>query len=114
MASRIAVIEDHGLIAHTLAAALQARGPEIVQFDPTERGDRDLVDEVLSERAELALLDLDLGPRGDALPLIPPLHAVDVPVVMVTGVSDRMVATDARRTLTEPVLSRQWSQTYHG
>ena len=65
MASRIAVIEDHGLIAHTLAAALQAR-------------------------------------------------AVDVPVVMVTGVSDRMVATDARRTLTEPVLSRQWSPTYHG
>ena len=90
MASRIAVIEDHGLIAHTLAAALQARGHEIVQLDPAEHDDHDLVAEVLRERAELALLDLDLGPRGDALPLIPSLNAVDVRVVMVTGISDRL------------------------
>lgn len=90
MARRIAVIEDQGLIAHTLAAALQARGHVIVRLDPVDREDRDLVDDVLHERAELALLDLDLGPRGDALPLIPALSAVDVRVVMVTGVSDRL------------------------
>jgi two-component system, NarL family, nitrate/nitrite response regulator NarL len=90
MANRIAVVEDHGLIAHTLASALRARGHHIVQLDPAEREDHDLVAEVLRERAELALLDLDLGPRGDALPLIPALTAVDVRVLMVTGVSDRV------------------------
>jgi two-component system, NarL family, nitrate/nitrite response regulator NarL len=90
MASRIAVVEDHGLIAHTLSAALRARGHHIVQLDPVELDDDELVAEVLRERAELALLDLDLGPRGDSLPLIPALTAVDVRVLMVTGISDRM------------------------
>jgi two-component system, NarL family, nitrate/nitrite response regulator NarL len=90
MANRIAVVEDHGLIAHTLAAALRARGHHIVQLDPADREDDDLVAEVLGEQAELALLDLDLGPRGDALSLIPALTAVDVRVLMVTGVSDRL------------------------
>jgi two-component system, NarL family, nitrate/nitrite response regulator NarL len=87
MSERIALIDDHGLIAHTLTAALGSRGHEVVRIDPAAD---DLVGEVLVEQAALVLLDLDLGPRGDATPLIPPLRDAGVPVVMVTGIDDRL------------------------
>jgi two-component system, NarL family, nitrate/nitrite response regulator NarL len=84
--NRIALVEDHGLIAHTLSAAMRARGGEVVVLDPAEVDD--IVGAVASDPVDLVLLDLDLGPQGEATPLIRPLMDTGAHVLMVTGVSD--------------------------
>jgi two-component system, NarL family, nitrate/nitrite response regulator NarL len=86
MSTRIAMVEDHGLIAHTLSAALAARGVEVERVDPAETDD--IVGAVVAENPDLVLLDLDLGPRGDATELIQPLVESGTRVLMVTGVDD--------------------------
>jgi two-component system, NarL family, nitrate/nitrite response regulator NarL len=84
--TRIAIVEDHGLIAHTVAAALRARGTEVEVLDPALIDD--LVRTTLSAGPDLVLLDLDLGERGDAVELIAPLVEAGPRVLMVTGVDD--------------------------
>jgi two-component system, NarL family, nitrate/nitrite response regulator NarL len=84
--TRIVLLEDHGLIAHTVAAALGGRDVEVVVVDPAIDGD--LTVPLLAAEPELALLDLDLGPRGTSLELVGPLTEAEVPVVVVTGVTD--------------------------
>lgn len=86
MSTRIALVEDHGLIAHTLSAALGARGVEVERIDPAATDD--IVGAVVAEKPDLVLLDLDLGAYGDATDLIPPLVASGTRVLMVTGVVD--------------------------
>ncbi len=85
MGSRVAVVDDHGLIAHTLATALSANGVLVSVIDPLASGD--LVSAVRAVEPTLLLLDLDLGDGGDATDLIPVL-AEETTVVMVTGVTD--------------------------
>ena len=85
MSSRVAIVDDHGLIAHTLAAALTANDMHVTVIDPGRDGD--LVAAIREAEPSLVLLDLDLGPRGDATALIPSL-VEDVGVLVVTGVSD--------------------------
>ena len=85
---RIVLVEDHGLIAHTLSTALRARGTEVAIIDPA--GGQGLVDAVGRHEAELVLLDLDLGPAGDATELIGPMTATGARVLMVTGVDEPM------------------------
>jgi two-component system, NarL family, nitrate/nitrite response regulator NarL len=83
---RIAIVEDHGLIAHTVATALRARGSEVEVFDPA------LIDDVVgsatADATDLVLLDLDLGPRGDATPLVSAFVEAGAQVLMVTGIDD--------------------------
>jgi two-component system, NarL family, nitrate/nitrite response regulator NarL len=86
LTAKIVLIEDHGLIAHTLSAALSARGANVTNIDPAANDD--LIAAVLGENADLALLDLDLGPQGDATRFIEPLRTAGVRVLMVTGVDD--------------------------
>ena len=85
---RIAIVEDHGLIAQTVATALLARGNEVRVVDPRETAD--IVGTVLAEPPELVLLDLDLGPAGDATRLIEEFREAGSAVVIVTGVDDRI------------------------
>ena len=84
--SQIAIVEDHGLIAQTVATALTAQGNEVRIVDP--RGTDDVAEAVLAEPPELVLLDLDLGSAGDATPLIEEFTDVGAAVVIVTGVDD--------------------------
>jgi two-component system, NarL family, nitrate/nitrite response regulator NarL len=86
MTPRVVIVEDHGLIAQTVAAALQAHAIDVHVVDAPSTPD--LVGAVTAYDPTLALLDLDLGHGRDSLELIPPLVDSDVPVVMVTGVSD--------------------------
>jgi two-component system, NarL family, nitrate/nitrite response regulator NarL len=86
MTPRVVIVEDHGLIAQTVAAALRAHDVHVHVIDAPST--TDLVGAVIAQDPTLALLDLDLGHGRDSLELIPPLVEVDVPVVMVTGVSD--------------------------
>lgn len=85
-AQYIVILEDHGLIAHTLAAALTRTGKTVEVFQPPEEGD--LLTAFGAHVPDLVLLDLDLGPWGDATSLIGPVAAAGVPVLMVTGVED--------------------------
>jgi two-component system, NarL family, nitrate/nitrite response regulator NarL len=82
----VVLLEDHGLIAHTVAAALEARDIDVRVVDPGLPSD--LVATLTDTDPQLALLDLDLGPRGSALDLIGPLVASGVPVAVVTGITD--------------------------
>ena len=86
MAQRIAIVEDHGLIAQTVATALSASGRDVDIVSPPADGD--LLATIDPSRHDLVLLDLDLGPWGDATPLIRGVAETGVPVVMVTGVDD--------------------------
>lgn len=86
MAQRIAIIEDHGLIAQTLATALTASGREVDIVPPPANGD--LLTAIGSAGHDLVLLDLDLGPWGDATHMISRVADAGLPVVMVTGVDD--------------------------
>lgn len=86
LTSRVTIVEDHGLIAHTVAAALRDRGMTVEVVDPV--GHEDLVGAVTGLAPDVVLLDLDLGRAGSALPLVGPLAVTGVPVVMVTGTTD--------------------------
>jgi two-component system, NarL family, nitrate/nitrite response regulator NarL len=84
--THVVLLEDHGLIAHTVAAALAGRDVDVVVVDPAD--EEDLTAALLASGPDLALLDLDLGPRGTSLELVGPLTDAEVPVVVVTGVTD--------------------------
>lgn len=83
---RVALLEDHGLIAHTLAAALRAHGLHVDLIEPTAH--EDLVTALVASEPQVILLDLDLGSRGSSIGLIMPLTAHGIPVAMLTGVTD--------------------------
>lgn len=86
---RVTIVEDHGLIAQTVAAALRARGREVDVLDPLALRE-ELADALLASAADLVLLDLDLGDGRSSLPLIPSLAEAGVPVLMVTGIRDEV------------------------
>ena len=85
-AQHIVIVEDHGLIAHTLAGAIAATGRTVDIVTPPS--DADLVSACGDRRPDLVLLDLDLGPYGESTGLIGPVAAEGIPVLMVTGVHD--------------------------
>jgi two-component system, NarL family, nitrate/nitrite response regulator NarL len=86
MTDRIVLVEDHGLIAQTVSAALHANGVEVAVINAPSTPD--LVAAVMEERPTLVLLDLDLGDGHDSMHAIGPLRDAEIPVVMLTGVSD--------------------------
>jgi two-component system, NarL family, nitrate/nitrite response regulator NarL len=86
VAQRIAIVEDHGLIAQTVATALTASGREVDIVPPPADGD--LLAVIGASRHDLVLLDLDLGPWGDSTTMIGRVAEAGVAVVMVTGVDD--------------------------
>lgn len=82
------IVEDHELLAGTLALALRQEGLDVhTAMGPTAGAVVDLARELAPA---LVLLDLDLGPPlGDGLDLVPDLIATGARVVMVTGVTDK-------------------------
>jgi two-component system nitrate/nitrite response regulator NarL len=84
----IAIVDDHDLLAETLRATLIAQGIDAVRIPPNVPAT--VLAGVLHAGADLALLDLDLGRFGDTTPLVAPLVAADVRVLIVTGVVDRI------------------------
>ncbi|MGH8961608.1 MAG: LuxR C-terminal-related transcriptional regulator [Jatrophihabitantaceae bacterium] len=85
---RIAIVEDHLLLAETLRAALAQSEVSATIVPPAP------LDELLSElralQPELVLLDLDLDRFGDSTPLIAPLVDSGVRVLLVTGTTERL------------------------
>jgi two-component system nitrate/nitrite response regulator NarL len=87
-ATKVLIVEDHELLAGTMALALRQEGLDVhAASGPSPAA----VVELASTLAPvLVLLDLDLGPAmGSGLDLISPLIDAGGRVVMVTGVADR-------------------------
>jgi DNA-binding NarL/FixJ family response regulator len=85
---RVAIVEDHLLLAETLHAALARTGVDAILIAP--RKPDALLSALLRSEADLVLLDLDLDGFGDSTPLIAPLVESGVRVLVVTGCNDRL------------------------
>lgn len=88
MGARIVMVEDHALLAETLSLALRVEGVEVVVAPLT---DADGIEQVVAAAAPcLVMLDLDLGPIGDGVALIPRFTALGCNVLVVTGDRNRV------------------------
>jgi two-component system, NarL family, nitrate/nitrite response regulator NarL len=86
---RVAVVDDHELLAHSAAYALRAHGIEahVVEVTTLAAIEADL----LRIHPQIVLLDLHLGTLGLSTPLISSMHAAGIDVVVMTGETDRAV-----------------------
>jgi two-component system nitrate/nitrite response regulator NarL len=89
--TRVALVEDHLLLAQTLSFVLEAENfePVIVQIPKETTQAAALLDSILECRPAVVLLDLDLGHVGSALSLISPISGAGISVCVVTGSSDQ-------------------------
>jgi DNA-binding NarL/FixJ family response regulator len=84
---RVLIIDDHAVLAHSLALTLRQDGFDVRVADLAS------AEEILRTTAEfdpkVVLLDFYLGePLGTALSLIPPLTATRAAVLVITGETD--------------------------
>ena len=87
--TRVAIVEDHRLLAHSVGLALRAEGLDVVTADLS--GEDALLQSLAPSSDLLVLLDLDLGePLVDGVRLIPVLRARDARVLVVTGTTERL------------------------
>lgn len=90
MPGRLLIVEDHELLAESLALSLRAQGFSVA-VAPVTAGYEAVLAVAAEERPEVVLLDLHLSEDvGTALPLIPRLAGAGIRVVMVTGVTDEI------------------------
>ena len=84
---RVLVVDDHALIAESVAAALRASGLEVALAD---LGSRDrLVDAVRTLPPDLVLLDLELGGAiGDGTTLVRPFVQAGARVLVMSAVTE--------------------------
>jgi DNA-binding NarL/FixJ family response regulator len=83
----VLVVDDHALVAHSLAVALRSRGIAATRCPSVRPADvRACAAEMLPR---LVLLDLDLGDHVDGSDLIPDLRALGSEVLVFTGTRDR-------------------------
>jgi DNA-binding NarL/FixJ family response regulator len=83
----VAVIDDHALIAESLAHALCELGYDATGMQSASLGD--VTDGAPGSGAELVLLDLQPGSLDSALPTIPALRDQGCKVIVVTGDTSR-------------------------
>jgi two-component system nitrate/nitrite response regulator NarL len=88
---RVLIIDDHELIADSLAIALRLEGYDAsrLPLDPQRSTPTEILTAVIRERPDVVVLDLDLGPRLDGADLLVPLNAAGVAVLVVTACSHK-------------------------
>lgn len=84
----VAIVEDHLLLGETLCVALAQRAIHATVVEPAQR--ELMLATLLTGQHDLVVLDLDLGQFGDSSPLIAPLTNGGLPVLIVTGTTDRL------------------------
>jgi two-component system nitrate/nitrite response regulator NarL len=103
--AHLVIVDDHELFAQSLEMALRAAGYRAERVAlPIDSSTGPLVSQVLQERPQLLLLDLDLGAHGDGFALIEPATRAGTEVVVVTGSMEpgrwaRAVMLGARKVL---------------
>lgn len=87
--AEVLIVDDHGLLAQSLAFALRGQSLRAVACQAIDEAA--VLAAATRPPAAVVLLDLDLGGTlGSSLPLIPPLCAAGVAVLVLTGVTDRL------------------------
>lgn len=82
------IVEDHALLAQSLAVALKADGFEVERC--IDLSAETILSSARDFEPAVVLLDLEVGGElGNTIPLIEPLQASGARVVMLTGVTDR-------------------------
>lgn len=81
--SGLVIVDDHELLAQSLALAFSRDGIEATVLVPTT--DAAILDAISAANPALVLLDLMLGDVGASLPLIDPIRALGADVVIMTG-----------------------------
>ncbi len=81
--TRVAIVEDHDLLAQSLAFALANQGVEVTRV-PDLRPDA-VVETLRNRPLDLVLLDFDLGDAGLGVDLVRPITDLGLRVVMLTG-----------------------------
>ena len=84
--AQIAIVEDHGLLAQSLAYALAGRG--ITAMVVKDLQPAAVIDALRDQNLALVLLDFDLGDDGVGLDLIKPINELGYRVAMLTGETD--------------------------
>jgi DNA-binding NarL/FixJ family response regulator len=81
--ARVAIVEDHGLLAQSLAFALANLGVEV--HTVADIRPPSVLETLANRPLDVVLLDFDLGPAGNGLQLVRPLTEMGFRVVMLTG-----------------------------
>lgn len=84
---RVLLVEEHELLAQSLAATLQAEG--VAASKAPLRSQEAIITMAGQVAPDVVLLDVHLGELGPGLPLIEPLQATGARVVMLTAVTDQ-------------------------
>ena len=85
----VAIVEDHTLLAESLAMAMRLRAFNVVVIEIGERGLASIQHDLLAAQPGAVLLDLDLGAGNrDGVTLVEPLTAVGIDVLVLTGSRD--------------------------
>jgi DNA-binding NarL/FixJ family response regulator len=89
---RVLIVEDHALLAESLALALRLRGFEEVEIvDPVTLSAESVIDHVERSKPEVVLLDVFLGDVGQSTPLIGGIVDHGAQVLILTASQDRVV-----------------------
>lgn len=90
--TRVALVEDHAILAEALRVSLELKGFEAVSIPvlPNGGGRRELLHSVVKARPRVVIVDLDLGPAGDGTALIHPLTVAGLRVVVLTASQDQV------------------------
>jgi two-component system, NarL family, nitrate/nitrite response regulator NarL len=87
--TRIALVDDHALLAEALLLSLAPEGFDVTSVPLTpHREQAELLSAILDLEPQVVLLDLDLGPAGDGGHLIAPLSRARCRVVVLTAWPD--------------------------
>jgi DNA-binding NarL/FixJ family response regulator len=102
---RVLVVDDHALLAETLAGELRHAGCEVLVVDAPSHAK--VLATAATFRADIVLLDLYLGRAvGTSVALIAPLVASGAEVVMLTGMTDEMMFATCVEAGASGVLSK--------
>ena len=104
-APRIVVVDDHPLLASGLRRELARGGAEVRQLDPLDGPDR-LVEQLVAEPPDCAVLDLGLPFPGGGTALIGPLVDHGITVVVLTGETERHLLARSAGAGAQAVLSK--------
>jgi DNA-binding NarL/FixJ family response regulator len=81
--ARLAIVEDHALLAQSLAFALMNLGVDVMVV--ADLSPAAVVETLRTNEPDMVLLDFDLGDAGVGLDLIPAITELGLRVVMLTG-----------------------------
>lgn len=90
MTRPVVLVDDHSVIAHSVAESLGRAGYDVHVVDPVGTDDTEILALARGDVNPIVLLDLNLGARS-SLPLVKPLTASGATVVLLTATDDPAV-----------------------